>query len=405
MSHPKSHVERSDVQDLGQGKNQRGFGRAEYETRLTRAQAEMTARQLDAVVVTAPPNWRYFAGFATQFWESPTRPWFLVLPREGAPIAVIPTIGEPGIARTWVADIRTWSAPQPEDDGVSLMAQVLGDIPRTFGRVGWEMGRESIIRMPIADFDRIRSACTGIEFADASPLIWRLRMVKSPAEVSKIERACQIASRASAALPGQLSIGMDEHEVARTFRAELTRQGADAIPFMAVTSGAGGYDQIIVGPLERKLASGDVLFIDLGATFDGYFCDFDRNFAVGDIDDETMRVQDIVWRATEAGIAAARPGATPADLAAAMVSVMADAGATGGNVGRLGHGLGLQLTEPPSNMPGDETVLKPGMIMTIEPGMDYANGKMLVHEENVVITEDGCRLLTTRAPREMWRIS
>jgi Xaa-Pro dipeptidase len=159
MTDPKSHVERSDAQDLGQGKNQRGFGRAEYEARFARAQAEMTARHLDALVVTAPPNWRYFAGFATQFWESPTRPWFLVLPREGQPIAVIPTIGEPGIARTWVNDIRTWPAPQPDDDGVSLMAQVLGDIPRTFGRIGWEMGRESIIRMPIADFDRIRSAC------------------------------------------------------------------------------------------------------------------------------------------------------------------------------------------------------------------------------------------------------
>jgi Xaa-Pro aminopeptidase len=401
---PKSHVERSDAQDLGQTESPRGFERPEYEARMRRAQSEMTARQLDAVVVTAPPNWRYFAGFATQFWESPTRPWFLVLPRLGEPIAVIPTIGEPGIARTWVADIRTWPAPRAEDDGVSLMAQVLGDLPRKFGRIGWEMGRESIIRMPIADFDRIRAACSGIEFADASPLIWRLRMVKSPAEVAKIGRACQIGSRAYAALPAQLSIGMDEHEVARLFRAELIRQGADAIPFMAVTSGAGGYDQIIVGPVDRTMADGDVLFIDLGCTFDGYFCDFDRNFAIGRIDDETKRVQDIVWRATEAGIAAARPGATPADLAAAMVSVMSDAGATGGNVGRLGHGLGLQLTEPPSNMPGETVVLEPGMVMTIEPGMDYGQGKMLVHEENVVITEDGCRLLTTRAPREMWQV-
>lgn len=382
----------------------RGFDLSEFEARHERAQAEMTARSLDAVVVTAPPNWRYFAGFATQFWESPTRPWFLVLPRDGEPVAVIPTIGEPGIARTWVKDIRTWPAPQPEDDGVSLVAEVLADCPRRFGRVGWEMGRESVIRMPIADFDRIRSACSGIEFANASPLIWRLRMVKSPAEIAKIERACRIGSEAYAALPGQLSAGMNEHDIARTFRVELTRQGADAIPFMAVTAGASGYDQIIVGPNDRDVAAGDVLFIDLGATFDGYFCDFDRNFACGDVDDETKKTQDIVWRATEAGIAAARPGATPADLAAAMVSVMADAGATGGNVGRLGHGLGLQLTEPPSNMAGDGTVLEPGMVMTIEPGMDYGDGKMLVHEENVVITEDGCRLLTTRAPREMWRV-
>lgn len=383
---------------------ERGFHRLEHEARMQRAQSEMTARQLDAVVITAPANWRYFAGFATQFWESPTRPWFLVLPRDGAPVAVIPTIGAPGVARTWIDDIRTWSAPQPDDDGVSLLAQVLCDLPRKFGRIGWEMGRESVIRMPIADFDRIRAACAGIEFADGSPLIWRLRMIKSPAEIARIETACQIGSQAYEALPAQLAIGMDEHEVARLFRAELTRRGADAIPFMAVTSGAGGYDQIIVGPLQRKLAAGDVLFIDLGCTFDGYFCDFDRNFAVGAIDDETKRVQDVVWRATEAGIAAARPGITPAGLAAAMVAVMADAGATGGNVGRLGHGLGLQLTEPPSNMAGETTVLEPGMVMTIEPGMDYGEGKMLVHEENVVITEDGCRLLTARAPCEMWQV-
>jgi Xaa-Pro aminopeptidase len=380
----------------------RGFELAEFESRMARAQQEMTARELDAVVITAPPNWRYFAGFVTQFWESPTRPWFLILPRDGEPIAVIATIGEPGMRKTWVNDIRTWPAPQPEDDGVSLMVQVLGDVLRKFGRIGWEMGRESIIRMPISDFDRIRSACSGIEFADASPLIWALRMVKSPAEVAKIERACRIASDAYAALPGQLSPGMDEHEVARTFRAELTNRGADSIPFMAVTAGNSGYEQIIVGPNERNLATGDVLFIDLGATHDGYFCDFDRNFACGEIDDETLKAHELVWLATEAGIAAARPGAIVADLAAAMSAVLSD---SGGNVGRLGHGLGLQLTEPPSNMPGDLTKLVPGMVMTIEPGMDYGQGKMLVHEENVVITEDGCRLLTTRAPKEMWRIA
>jgi Xaa-Pro aminopeptidase len=67
----------------------------------------------------------------------------------------------------------------------------------------------------------------------------------------------------------------------------------------------------------------------------------------------------------------------------------------------MGHGLGLQLTEPPSNMPGDDTPLEPGMVMTIEPGMEYALGQMLLHEENVVITEDGAELLTRRAPRAM----
>jgi Xaa-Pro dipeptidase len=84
-----------------------------------------------------------------------------------------------------------------------------------------------------------------------------------------------------------------------------------------------------------------------------------------------------------------------------MTKVLEDAGMRGNNVGRLGHGLGLQLTEPPSNMPGDDTVLEPGMVITIEPGMEYAADRMIVHEENVVITADGAQLLTRRAPREM----
>ena len=80
----------------------RGFDRAEFEARLTRAQAAMTRDELDALVVTTPHNVRYFSGFATQFWESPTRPWFLIVPREGDLIAVIPEIGAPGMALTWV---------------------------------------------------------------------------------------------------------------------------------------------------------------------------------------------------------------------------------------------------------------------------------------------------------------
>ena len=140
----------------------RGFTRGDFETRLTRAQAAMTANGMDALVVTAPPNVRYFSGFATQFWESPTRPWFVVVPREGHVIAVIPEIGAPGMALTWVDDIRTWSSPQPEDDGLSLLGGVLEGLPRRFGRIGWEMGREQVIRMPIKDFDMLRNQVSAL---------------------------------------------------------------------------------------------------------------------------------------------------------------------------------------------------------------------------------------------------
>ncbi len=378
-----------------------GFDLEEFAGRCARAQARMAVDGLDALVVTSPPNVRYFTGFATEFWESPTRPWFVVIPRAADPIAVIPEIGAPAMSTTWISDIRTWQAPQPEDDGVSLLASVLAGLPREHGRVGWEMGREMIVRMPIADFDRLRAETSGLEFVDGSPAIWSLRMVKSDAEIARIRHICQLASDGFDALAGLLRHGDSECDAARKLRGELIRLGADNVPFIAACSGENGYDQIIVGSRDRELREGTVLFVDLGATFDGYFCDFDRNFAFGKISDEALRAHETVWQATEAGIAAARPGATTTDLWRAMADVLEAGGAAGLNVGRLGHGLGMQLTEPPSNMPGDDTPLVEGMVMTIEPGMEYRPGKMLVHEENVVITADGCELLTRRAPREM----
>lgn len=384
---------------------QRGFPHAEYEARAERAQARMIDENLDALVVTSPPNVRYFSGFASQFWESPTRPWFVILPRAGGAIAVVPDIGAPAFEATWIDQVRSWPAPQPEDDGVSLLADTLQGLPRVSGRIGWEMGRESIIRMPIKDFDTLRAKVSGLEFVDGSPAIWSLRMVKSDREVGHIRHICQLASMAFEAMPDRLQLGDSELSAAQKLSAELIARGADSIPFMAACSGPGGYDQIIVGSRERPLDEGDVLFIDLGALYDGYSCDFDRNFAFGSLSGEAAKAHEAIWQATEAGIAAARPGATTTDLFNAMARVLESAGSKGLNVGRLGHGLGLQLTEPPSNKPGDETPLVPGMVMTIEPGMEYAPGKMIVHEENVVITEDGCELLTRRAPREMPEIT
>ena len=168
-----------------------------------------------------------------------------------------------------------------------------------------------------------------------------------------------------------------------------------------VISGPDGIAQIIVGPTDRRIADGDLLFLDTGATFDGYFCDFDRNYAVGRVSDAARKAHDAVWRATEAGIAAAVPGATTDQVFEAMARVLQDAGSIGNNVGRLGHGLGMQLTEPPSNRAGDGTVIVPGMVLTIEPGMEFAPGKMIVHEENIAITASGPALLTRRAPREL----
>ena len=383
---------------------QRQFMLAEFEQRLVRAQTMMRALKLDAVLLTTETNVRYFSGYFTQFWQSPTRPWFLILPLTGKPIAVIPTIGVVGMSNTWVEDIRAWPSPFPADDGVSLLSQTLADLPKRFGRLGMTLGRETHLRMPQQQVQSLY-ASNHFDLVDVSREVLHLRSLKSAAEINRVAHICGVTSNAFAELPNFARVGMTEREVVAAFRMELLRQGADHSPFIVSSSGPDGYDDIIMGPTDRLVESGDVLIIDTGTVWQGYFCDFDRNWCFGDCSDETKSAYATVYQATNAGFEAAKPGNTTSDLYRAMWPIMHAGGALGNDVGRLGHGLGSDLTEWPSNTATDDTVLEVGMIMTLEPGMSYLNKsgqvKQMVHEENIVITEEGAQWLSIRAAAEL----
>ncbi len=380
---------------------QRGFALQEYESRTESAQKLMREQQLDALLLTTEPQVRYFSGFLTQFWQSPTRPWFLLLPAAGKPIAVIPTIGVAGMQQTWIDDIRSWSSPQPEDDGISLLSSALDELPRRFGRIGLTLGAESHLRMPAQDYRLLEQQLSLLEFVDCAALMLKLCSVKSAAEIEKIRYVCELASDSFNALPEFAKSGQSEREIVSAMRIDLLQRGADHTPYIVSASGKDGYGDIIMGPQDRRLENGDLLIIDTGTVFDGYFCDFDRNFAFGYASDKAKRVYETLYRSTDAGLAAAKPGATTTDVWQAMWSVLLSGGATSNDVGRMGHGLGAQLTEWPSLTANDHNRLEAGMVITLEPGMDFDGGKLMVHEENIVITETGAELLSKRAAAEL----
>lgn len=355
---------------------------------------------LDALLLTTPQQIRYTTGFDSQFWESPTRPWYVLVPASGPPTAVIPDIGEPGMRSTWVDDVRTWPAPNPPDDGVSLLATVLHEVAGRGANVGAELGRELHLRMPIVEFLRLRDTAE-VNIVDGSSVVRSCRHVKSELEVDKIRYACDITSAAYESAAGSFRDRDTERSFAQRLRADLTSHGADNSPYLICVSGQGGYNNIIMGPSDRRLLPGDVVSIDTGTVFDGYFCDFNRNWAIRSADDAVKRAYEAVWQTTELGIALARPGISARDLWRAMADHLEAAGSLGNNVGRLGHGLGLQITEPPSNHPHDETILEIGTVLTIEPGMQFAPGRLMVHEEDLVIRDGPPELLTRRAEPEL----
>lgn len=385
-------------QPAGEHAPARGFPVSEFEARLARAQAAMADAGLDGLLLTTEPEIRYFTGFLTRFWLSPTRPWFLLVPSTGKPVAVVPSIGRDCLDATWIDDVRSWDSPQPEDEGVSLLAGTMHDMFEYKSRIGIPEGPETHLRMPLGDFRRLEALLPAIEFADATGVIKNLRMIKSPAELTKIAHACTIVSGVFEALPGLLTVGMSEVEIFRRFKIACLERGIDDVDYLVGGAGPGGYTDIISPPSLRRIGAGDILMLDTGAVFDGYFCDFDRNYAVGHAPAEAEKAYTALLAATHAGLEAALPGATCADIFRAMQRILEKDFPGGSSVGRMGHGLGMQLTEWPSITPRDETVLQPGMVLTLEPSVDLGGGRMMVHEENLVVTPDGSELLTRPAP-------
>lgn len=372
-------------------------------------QQRMAEAELHAILLTSAADILYFSGFSTQFWQSPTRPWFLAIPSCGAPVAVIPEIGKSAMSQTWIDDIRCWPSPRPDDEGVSLLAELLREWGGTSGKVGMMLGAGSSLRMPVSDYHALQEAIAPLQIANCSQLVQSQRMIKSSAEIDKIRSAAQAAFAGFSALPDMSRPGMSLRELCRQLQVSVLQNGADEVPYLSASSGIDGSDCIILSPSGSVPASGETVIIDMGAVFDGYFCDINRNFAVGKPSDLVMRGHTLLQNALQAGVEAARPGATAADVWQAMQNIIVAEGegitdgsiTSGGATGRMGHGVGLQLTEPPSFTPDDRTVLSAGMVLAVEPCITLKGGGQLVCEENIALGENGAEYLSVCAGNDL----
>ncbi|MBV7378993.1 M24 family metallopeptidase [Maritimibacter dapengensis] len=367
---------------------------SEYRDRVATTQAGMAREGRDALLLTTDADIRYVTGFLTRFWESPTRPWFVIVPATGDPVAVIPSIGANLMGQSWIDDIRTWRAPDYTDDGIGLLADALRDVTGTGEKVAVPSGRETHVRMPLADWERLQRALPDRLFTDDAGVMRGTRMVKSPLEIDLIREACAVADRAFDRVHEIAQAGTPLAEVFRRFQMLCLEEGADWVPYLAGGAGPGGYGDVISPATTAPLVAGDVLMLDTGLMRDGYFCDFDRNYSVGEPSRAVQDAHATLIDATRASFECLRPGATAAEAFHAMDRLLTKGGA-GTDGGRLGHGLGMSLTEPPSLIAADDTVLQPGMVLTLEPGIETGPGRIMVHEENVVVTETGAEWLST----------
>ena len=242
------------------------------------------------------------------------------------------------------------------------------------------------------------SAFDGAEPVFADQLVGKLRMIKDEAELAALKASAEVADRAMLAGFDAIRPGLTETQVAAAMREAFADAGA-AVAFTLCASGPNGaYPHHSTG--ERVLEEGDAIVFDIGAGYGGYPSDMTRMAVVGTRPEGYDEVHDVVERAWQAAAAAAKPGVKAHEVDDAARKVITDAGYGEYFVHRTGHGLGLEIHEPPYLTSSSQTVLEEGMVFSIEPGI-YIPGRFGIRLEDIVILrEDGVEILSG-LPREV----
>ena len=228
--------------------------------------------------------------------------------------------------------------------------------------------------------------------------MWKLRMVKSPFEITRISKACKIASLAFERSLVKLRAGMTEREFSILIGQYMMEEGADAPAWPVTIQSGQKFREGLMGGFadDMKLRKGDVVQVDWGAKYKQYESDLNRMAIIGRQPTASEKHHwDMYVEANKKGIEAIRPGVAASDVFRAMAKVFEEAGLKNNNV-RAGHGIGLEGHEPPHLGLHDNTVLESGMAFAVEPfGVPNNEGLILNCEDDAVCTETGSRRLTT----------
>jgi Xaa-Pro dipeptidase len=338
----------------------------------------MAGRHVDAVYVSRPVSIAYLTGF---FADPHERLMGLVVRGDGATLIVPALEHEKAGKQAGGVQVVAWRDGQ---DPYALVGQALS------GAIDVAVEKEHL-SLHAAEVITTRAGIS--ELVDAGEHIRRLRLLKNEDEIEKLVRAAAITDAATEQVLARMREGQSEVEVALLLGAIIGELGG-ALSFPSLVQSGPNSSLPHLEPSSRKLQRGDLVLLDFGAAVAGYKADTTRMVVVGKPTDKQREIHRVVLEAHDAAIAAVRPGATTGEVDSAARRVIEAAGYGENFFHRVGHGLGLEGHEDPSMDPGSQRVLEPGMVFTVEPGIYVAGFGGVRIEDDVVVVEGGCRLLT-----------
>ncbi len=359
----------------------------EYHERLLRAQKLMTEMKpsYDALFVAPGTSLYYFTGIR---WGMSERLLALVLPRTGDPIVVVPAFEEGRMREKlhFAAEVRAW---QEDESPTKIAAAALADRGIRTGRIGVEE------TAPFTFYDHLREAGPGFECVSADALTIACRGRKSAHELELMRLACEATFDVFRAVFASIKEGMSQEDIGKLVEGGFSKMGLRGGALVLLGESA-ALPHGTIKP--QKLKEGDVVLIDGGTTVDGYASDVTRTGVLGKPSEKVKRVFEIVRKAQDAALDAARAGRLSGTVDDAARKVITDAGFGPDYklfTHRLGHGIGLDGHEHPYLVRGSKTVLEPGMTFSNEPGI-YIPGEFgLRCEDDMVISADGPAQLLT----------
>lgn len=358
-------------------------------------------------VVTSPSNFAYLTGYQTPSWANVARPIALVVPADGTPCAVI-SEGEADRIAAWDPglEVRGYTEPsgsldEPTGPGYAAAAVdlIAAAHPQaegsTGGSVAIELSGPSLPGLPPAAVDALAERLSAA-LVDLDALIWPLRMLKTPFELQALRESAAALGRAFERFAGRIAPGMSERRLAAEFAVAAAEEEGCELSYVVVVAGA--VRPALGPPTDRVWQPQELLTVDAGMVSGGYWADFCRHYAaVGSSPAQEDAYAGLVG-ALRAGRGSIAAGGTVAELADSVAGALRMG--TGG-FGRLGHGIGLDIAEPPSLHSADPNALRDGMALCVEPSARVEGVGHLVAEEMVAVGGDGAELLSPPFPDEL----
>jgi Xaa-Pro aminopeptidase len=336
--------------------------------------AGLAERELDALVVTNLTNVRYLTGFT----------------------------GSNGVCvlgaeqRDFVTDFRYVEQVKREVqdfERIQGTQDLLGDVAeRLSGRVGFEDQH-----MTVRTHRRFGELVgEGVELVPAGGMVEDLRAVKSPDEIARVREAAKLADGILEYLRERGLVGRTEREVAVDLEHQMRERGAEEPSFPSIVAAGPNGALPHASPGDARIEEGQLVVVDLGCRLDGYCSDCTRTFATGSLEDEALEVYELVERAQIEALLAIRAGSSCRKVDGVARSIIEEAG-HGDRFGHgLGHGVGLEVHEAPrlSRLAPEDARLSAGNVVTVEPGVYLPDRFGVRIEDLVVVTEDGCEILS-----------